>query len=75
MIGPAGTGKTMVAKAMPSILPSLSHDEALEVTRIYSSVGLVPKGQSLIQHRPVPHASPHGEPRCVDRRRHDSPAR
>ncbi|MFW6060077.1 MAG: YifB family Mg chelatase-like AAA ATPase [Phycisphaeraceae bacterium] len=62
MIGPAGTGKTMVAKAMPSILPPLSHDEALEVTRIYSSVGLVPKGKSLIRRRPVrtPHhtASP-----------------
>ena len=62
MIGPAGTGKTMVAKAMPSVLPPLSHDEALEVTRIYSSVGQVPKGQSLIHHRPVrtPHhtASP-----------------
>jgi len=53
MIGPAGTGKTMVAKAMPSVLPMLAHDEALEVTRIYSSVGQVPKGQSLIHHRPV----------------------
>lgn len=53
MIGPAGTGKTMVAKAMPGILPPLSHDEALEVTRIYSAVGQVPKGKSLIHHRPV----------------------
>lgn len=53
MIGPAGTGKTMVAKAMPSVLPPLSHDEALEVTRIYSAVGQVPKGRSLMHHRPV----------------------
>ncbi len=62
MIGPAGTGKTMMAKALPGILPPLSRDEALEVTRIYSSVGQVPPGQPLITCRPVrtPHhtASP-----------------
>ncbi|MEX2389085.1 MAG: YifB family Mg chelatase-like AAA ATPase [Phycisphaeraceae bacterium] len=57
MIGPAGTGKTMVAKAMAGIMPPLSRDEALEVTRIYSSVGQVPKGQSLLTRRPV--RSPH----------------
>ncbi|WP_315852783.1 YifB family Mg chelatase-like AAA ATPase [Algisphaera agarilytica] len=62
MIGPAGTGKSMCAKALPGILPPLSRDEALEVTRIYSSIGQVPKGQSLMTARPVrgPHhtASP-----------------
>ena len=62
MIGPAGTGKSLSAKALPSILPPLSRDEALEVTRIYSAVGQVPAGTSLIAHRPVrtPHhtASP-----------------
>jgi magnesium chelatase family protein len=62
MIGPAGTGKTMAARALPGILPPLSRDEALQVTRIYSAVGQVPKGQSLITQRPVrtPHhtASP-----------------
>lgn len=57
MIGPAGTGKTMMAKALPGILPPLSREEALDVTRIYSSVGQVPKGQSLIAVRPV--RSPH----------------
>ncbi len=57
MIGPAGTGKTMMAKALPGILPPLSRDEALEVTRIYSSIGQVPKGQPLIAARPV--RSPH----------------
>ena len=57
MIGPAGTGKTMMAKALPGILPPLSRDEALEVTRIYSSIGQVPKGQPLITARPV--RSPH----------------
>jgi len=57
MIGPAGTGKTMLAKALPGVLPVLSRDEALEVTRIYSSVGQIPKGQPLMTHRPV--RSPH----------------
>src|SRR5215510_1721177 len=53
MLGPAGTGKTMMAKALPGILPLLTRDEALEVTRIYSSVGRIPKGQPLMVHRPV----------------------
>ena len=53
MLGPAGTGKTMMAKALAGVLPPLSRDEALEVTRIYSSVGLVPPGQPLIRRRPV----------------------
>jgi len=53
MIGPAGTGKTMAARALPGILPPLSRDEALQVTRIYSAVGQVPRGQSLITARPV----------------------
>lgn len=57
MIGPAGTGKSMLAKSLPGILPPLSPDEALEVTRIYSSVGLVPEGEPLITQRPV--RSPH----------------
>jgi magnesium chelatase family protein len=53
MIGPAGTGKTMMAKALSGILPALSRDEALHVTRIYSAIGAVPKGQSLLTRRPV----------------------
>ena len=53
MIGPAGTGKTMMAKALPGILPPLTREEALEVTRIYSSIGLIQRGQSLITKRPV----------------------
>lgn len=53
MIGPAGTGKTMSAKAIPGILPPLSRDEALEVTRIYSAIGEVPHGQTLMTRRPV----------------------
>jgi magnesium chelatase family protein len=53
MLGPAGTGKTMMAKALPGILPKLTRDEVLEVTRIYSSVGRIPRGQGLILQRPV----------------------
>jgi magnesium chelatase family protein len=53
MIGPAGTGKTMLSKALAGALPPLSREEALEITRIYSSVGKIPKGQPLVTHRPV----------------------
>jgi magnesium chelatase family protein len=53
MIGPAGSGKTMMARALAGILPPLSREEALEVTRIFSTVSLIPKGQPLITHRPV----------------------
>ncbi|MBI1373676.1 MAG: YifB family Mg chelatase-like AAA ATPase [Phycisphaera sp.] len=53
MLGPAGTGKTMMAKALSGVLPPLSRDEALETTCIYSSAGLVPKGMSLMTRRPV----------------------
>lgn len=53
MLGPAGTGKTMMAKALPGILPPLSRDEALEVTRIYSSVGKLKRGAALMAERPV----------------------
>lgn len=57
MIGPAGTGKTMMARALAGVLPPLTRDEALEVTRIYSSVGKVPENHGLITTRPV--RSPH----------------
>ena len=57
MIGPAGSGKTMMARALPGILPPLTPDEALDVTRIYSSIGAVPRGAGLIRERPF--RSPH----------------
>ncbi|MFO0830051.1 MAG: YifB family Mg chelatase-like AAA ATPase [Phycisphaerales bacterium] len=53
LIGPAGSGKTMMARALPGILPPLTRDEALEVTRVYSAIGAVPRGASLITTRPV----------------------
>lgn len=53
MTGPPGIGKTMLAKAMPSILPPLSFEESLEVTKIYSSAGFLDEGKSLITKPPV----------------------
>lgn len=57
MIGEPGCGKTMIAQRIPSILPRMTEEECLEVTKIYSISGLVNKGDSLIQHRPfrAPH--------------------
>jgi len=57
MQGPPGAGKTLLAKAIPSILPPLSFQESLEVTKIYSVAGLLPKEKPLINLRPF--RSPH----------------
>lgn len=57
MTGPPGAGKTLLAKALPSILPPLSFEESLEVTKIYSVAGLLPKETPLITLRPF--RSPH----------------
>ncbi len=59
MIGPPGTGKTMLAQRMPGILPPLTRQESLETTRIYSALGLLPEGIALMDERPVrtPHHS------------------
>jgi len=53
MLGPAGSGKTMMAKALPGILPALTPAEAVEVTRIYSAAGRLNSRQGLITTRPV----------------------
>jgi len=53
LIGPAGAGKTMMARALPGLLPPMSRDEALEVTRIHSAAGLLAEGRSLVRTRPV----------------------
>ena len=57
LLGPAGSGKTMMARALPGLLPPMSRDEALEVTRIHSCAGLLSGGRSLVCARPV--RSPH----------------
>lgn len=56
-VGPPGTGKTMVAKRLPGILPLMDQEEMLEVTKIYSVCGLLDSGTSLIRKRPF--RSPH----------------
>ncbi len=57
MIGPPGSGKTMLAKRLPTILPEMTFEEALETTRIHSVAGLLTGGQALLATRPF--RSPH----------------
>jgi magnesium chelatase family protein len=57
MVGPPGAGKTLVARALPGILPTMTLEESLEVTRIYSVADMLPTGTPLVRQRPfrAPH--------------------
>ena len=55
MIGPPGSGKSMMARAIPSILPPLTEDESIETTRIHSVAGFTSQGSALITERPFRH--------------------
>ena len=57
MFGPPGSGKTLLARSLPSVLPPMTTDEALEVTKIYSVSGLLPPDTPLMKQRPF--RSPH----------------
>lgn len=57
LVGTPGSGKTMIARSIPSILPELSFDEALEITKIHSTIGATRGGNGLIAQRPF--RSPH----------------
>ncbi len=74
LVGPPGTGKSMLAKRLSTILPPLTLDEALETTKIHSIVGLLGPGQALVTRRPF--RSPHhtASDAGIARRQHQSHA-
>jgi magnesium chelatase family protein len=59
MVGPPGSGKTLLAKTLPTILPTLTFEECLEVTQIFSVAGRLSRGEALVETRPfrAPHHS------------------
>ena len=76
LIGPPGTGKSMLAKRLTTILPPLTLDEALETTKIHSIVGLLKSGQALVTQRPFRALESQSAKRlCTDERRPSKPIR
>ncbi len=68
LIGAPGTGKSMLAKRLPGILPPLTREEAVETTKIYSIAGQMPKGRGLVTARPFRKPAPL-RPACLAGRR------
>ncbi len=57
MSGPPGSGKTMLSRALPGIMPPMTEEESMEVTRVYSASGLMEAGEAIVRRRPF--RSPH----------------
>ena len=65
MAGPPGSGKSMIARRIATILPELSLEESLEITRIYSVLGMIDKEQPLITRRPFSKCSSYHNEDCI----------
>ena len=75
MIGPPGVGKTMLAKRIPTILPPLTFEEAIETTKIHTVAGVLDRGAGLVGDASVPRTAPHHLRRRTDRRRRGAASR
>ena len=73
MVGPPGSGKTMLARRLPTILPAPTLQEALATTKIHSVAGVLPSGQGPSRHPALPRSAPHHLGRRPHRRRRVPP--
>jgi predicted ATPase with chaperone activity len=74
LAGPPGSGKTMLAQRMPGLLPRMSFEESLDVTRVHSVAGLLPPRSALIEERPFRAPHHHVSLAGLDRGRHRTAA-